>query len=76
MTTKVRTALDLGKESDSYFIGNASLGYAPANGVWKIQAYVKNFTDAVVLANASRNYTGGIQTYQFQAPRTFGVRIL
>jgi iron complex outermembrane receptor protein len=36
---------------------------------------VDNFTDAVVYANAQRSYTSGYNTYQFQPPRTFGVRV-
>jgi len=27
-----------------------------------------------VLANATQNFNAGANTYQFQAPRTFGVR--
>ena len=60
-------------QSDDYFIGNASLTFA-APGGWKVQGYVKNIFDKAILAVAARNYVSGLNTYQFQAPRTYGVR--
>lgn len=61
-------------QSKAYAIGNASLTYAPDNGAWSVSAFVRNFTDKVVLANAARNFVAGLNTYQFQPPRTWGVR--
>ena len=61
-------------QSQDYVLTNASLKYTPDNGVWDVQVYVRNMFDEVVLANALRNFNGGANNYQFQAPRTFGVR--
>jgi iron complex outermembrane receptor protein len=60
--------------SNAYATGNASLTYEGEDGKWQVQAFVRNFTDKVVLANAQRNFVAGLNTYQFQAPRTWGVR--
>ncbi|MEO0031827.1 MAG: hypothetical protein RIS94_1585 [Pseudomonadota bacterium] len=61
-------------QSRAFATGNASLTYEPDGGQWQVQAFVRNFTDKVVLANAQRNYVSGLNTYQFQPPRTWGVR--
>ncbi|WP_225206086.1 TonB-dependent receptor [Novosphingobium huizhouense] len=61
-------------QSRPYATGNASLTYEPENGQWQVTAFVRNFTDKVVLANAQRNFVAGLNTYQFQPPRTWGVR--
>ena len=34
--------------------GNITLSYKPDHGSWTLEAYVRNFTNAVVLANAVR----------------------
>ncbi|CDO35227.1 TonB-dependent receptor [Novosphingobium sp. KN65.2] len=60
-------------ESSSYFIANASLGYASVNG-WKIQAYVRNIFDKNILSYAAQNFVANNNTYQFQPPRTYGIR--
>ena len=60
--------------SDAYVVGNVSVNFKPAHGAWQIDAYVRNVGDKTVLANAARNYVGGLNTYQFQPPRTFGLR--
>eukprot|EP01037_Dinobryon_pediforme_P012148 gene12148-12234_t len=57
----------------AYMTGNATLSYTPEHGGWKIQAYVRNFTDKLVLAHASENPTGNVNNYEFQPPRTFGI---
>ena len=65
---------DADTRSNSYVTGNASINFKPAAGNWQIDAFIRNFTDKVVLANAARNYVANKNTYQFQAPRTFGIR--
>jgi iron complex outermembrane receptor protein len=62
------------ERSPSYTTLNALLKYRHEGSNWEVQAYANNLTDRVVLANAQRNYTGQINTIQFQAPRTFGMR--
>jgi iron complex outermembrane receptor protein len=60
--------------SKAYVTGNASLSYEPDNGRWQVQAFVRNLPDKVTLANGVQNYLAGLNSYQFQPPRTFGVR--
>lgn len=62
------------EQSRDYLVANASLTYKPDGGNWEIQAYVRNLTDKVVLSLAQRNYNAAENNYEFQAPRTFGVR--
>ncbi len=62
-------------KSPSYATGNASLTYLPPDRHWELQAYIRNFSNETVLANAARNYVSGFNTYEFQPPRTFGARI-
>lgn len=57
-----------------YVLANASLKFKPENSVWEVSAYVRNVFNKQVLANGFRNFNAGSNTYQFQAPRTFGVR--
>ncbi|MFO1265372.1 MAG: TonB-dependent receptor [Rubrivivax sp.] len=59
-------------EQRAYVIGDVSLGYAPADAKWQVEAYVHNFANEVVLANAQRNATVHANNYQFQAPRVAG----
>ncbi len=61
-------------EQESYVTGNVSLSYEPLDADWKIQAFVRNVTDEVILARAQRNYVGEQNNYQFQPPRTMGIR--
>ncbi|WP_226017929.1 TonB-dependent receptor [Novosphingobium sp. FKTRR1] len=65
---------DADTRSNAFVTGNASVTYEPEGGQWQLQAFVRNFTDKVVLANAARNFVAGLNTYQFQPPRTWGVR--
>jgi iron complex outermembrane receptor protein len=65
---------DADTQSRAFVTGNASLTFAPSNGVWDVQIFVRNFTDKVVLANAQRDFVSNLNTYQFQPPRTFGGR--
>ena len=62
-------------EQRAYVIGDVSLGYAPADAKWQVEAYVHNFANEVVLANAQRNATVAANNYQFQAPRVAGMRV-
>jgi len=61
-------------QSHAYMTGNATVTYKPDHGGWELEAYVRNFTDKVVLANAAQNFVATLNTYEFQPPRTFGVR--
>jgi iron complex outermembrane receptor protein len=66
---------NLDERSPSYTTVNALLKYRREGSSWEFQAYANNLTDRVVLSNAQRNYTGQIQSIQFQPPRTYGVRV-
>lgn len=61
--------------TDAYFLGNASIAYEPDNGAWKVQLYVRNVFNKNVIAFAEQNFVADIHGYQFQPPRTFGVRL-
>jgi iron complex outermembrane receptor protein len=63
------------ERSPSYTTVNALLKYRREGSNWEYQVYANNLTDRVVLANAARNYTGQVDTIQFQPPRTYGVRV-
>jgi len=60
----------------AYATGNVSLTYAAPGDKFQLTAFVRNFTDKTVFANAQRNFTGTpfINAFEFQAPRTFGIR--
>ncbi|MDI1297450.1 MAG: TonB-dependent receptor [bacterium] len=59
-----------------YATGNLSLTYVPTvDGPLELQIFVRNFTDEAVFSNAARNFVGGVNTYQFQPPRTYGGRL-
>lgn len=60
-------------QSPAYAMANATLGYESDHG-WKLTAFVKNIFDKNVFAYAARNFNSDLNTYQFQPPRTFGVR--
>jgi iron complex outermembrane recepter protein len=61
---------------DSYATGNLSLTWVPeVGGPLEVQAFIRNFTDERVYANAARNFVSGVNTYQFQPPRTYGGRL-
>ncbi|MBB3358696.1 MULTISPECIES: TonB-dependent receptor [unclassified Novosphingobium] len=61
-------------QSRPYVTGNLSLQYAPEGARWTLQAFVRNVGDKVVLAYAAQNFNSRLNTYQFQPPRTYGVR--
>jgi iron complex outermembrane receptor protein len=57
---------------------NASLSFKPALKGLEITAFVRNLTNKTVLASAAENFVTTpdyTNTYQFQPPRTFGVRV-
>lgn len=60
--------------SPSYFLGNLSAAIEPNAGGWKLQAYVRNVFNKNVLSFAEQNFNGFSDNYQFQPPRTYGVR--
>ncbi|KPH61692.1 TonB-dependent receptor [Novosphingobium sp. ST904] len=60
--------------TEDFFMANASLAYQPDVGGWKIQAFVRNIFDKNVLAYAQQNFVSFTNNYQFQPPRTYGVR--
>ncbi|NHN36864.1 TonB-dependent receptor [Pseudomaricurvus alcaniphilus] len=61
-------------ESKNSLVFNASLGFIPGGGSWQLSAFVRNLTDEVVLSRASRNENVMVNEYEFQPPRTYGVR--
>jgi iron complex outermembrane receptor protein len=61
--------------SGSYFLGNLSATYVPPVGNWKVELYVRNFTDAAVLSYAARNYVSYYDTYEYAPPMTMGARL-
>ena len=67
---------DADTKQGNYATGNISLTYVPqVDGPLELQLFVRNFTDERVYANAARNFVAGVNTYQFQAPRTYGGRL-
>ena len=67
---------DADTRQDNYMTGNLSLTWVPkVDGPLEVQAFVRNFTDERVYANAARNFVSGVNTYQFQPPRTYGARL-
>lgn len=62
-------------KSNSYALANASITYKPGNGIWKVQGFIRNIFDKQVLSYASQNFVSNTNTYQFQPPRTYGVRV-
>lgn len=60
--------------TSSFVVANASLGYELDQGGWKVIAFVRNIFDKNVLAYAQQNFVSHTNNYQFQPPRTYGVR--
>ncbi len=60
----------------AYAIGNASLRFESADKIWNFQIFVRNFTNEKVFARATRQRVGSafLNTFMFQAPRTFGAQ--
>ena len=59
----------------SYASSDAYLTYAPAQAHWKLTAFMKNLTNAVVYTLAQENQYIVAYSYQFLPPRTFGLRL-
>lgn len=60
----------------AFFRTDASLTYAPDGSKLSIQAYVRNIENKVVISNAEQSALYGGVRYQYDAPRTYGVRVL
>lgn len=58
---------------DSYTRSDAYLTYAPVDGKWSLQAYVRNIEDSVVITAANTNFN--YYSYGLAPPRTFGARL-
>ena len=57
---------------------NASLNIKPTSMPLNVLLYVRNLTNKTVFANAAENYVTApfpTSTYEFQPPRTYGVRV-
>jgi iron complex outermembrane receptor protein len=59
----------------AYALGDASLLYTPQKGHWDAMAYVRNFANTAVLADATRNTTFIANEYEFAPPRTYGIKV-
>ena len=68
---------DADTQQRHYTLLNASLNVVPKGAPFQLLFFVRNITNKTVFANAARNYvvTPAINTYEFQPPRTFGVRL-
>jgi len=54
---------------------DVSLTYRPDNTGLSVSAYVHNLENAVVITDASESALYGAVLYQFDAPRTYGMRV-
>lgn len=63
------------QKQDAYTSVDAGIVFAPADGKWELQAYVKNMTDETIFADANEFYTFNNYTYTYQPPRTYGLRL-
>lgn len=61
--------------SPEYATGNASLSFTRPGSPWRVEAFVRNFTDATVFAHITRFYLTDDEQYEFQPPRTEGVQV-
>ena len=59
----------------SYTRSDFNLTYTPDEGHWSAQAYVRNIENSKILAFAQERPPFGTYTYQFEAPRTYGVEL-
>jgi len=67
-------------EADSqpaYFRSDATITYKPDGGKWQLEGYVRNIENTLVLSNAQNpaSSTYLAYRYQYQAPRTMGVKL-
>lgn len=63
------------EKSPAFTTANLLFTFAPNDGKWQASAFVDNLTDEVVVSNARRNYVAVRNVVQFQAPRTYGLRV-
>ncbi len=61
---------------DGFSRTDASLTYAPDGSSLSIQAYVRNIENTVVISNAEQSALYAGVRYQYDAPRTYGARLL
>ncbi|MEO6248132.1 MAG: TonB-dependent receptor [Sphingomicrobium sp.] len=68
---------DIDTRQRHYTLLNASLNIVPTEAPVQVLFFVRNIANKTVFANAARNYvvTPAVNTYEFQPPRTFGVRL-
>jgi iron complex outermembrane receptor protein len=59
-----------------YATADALLNYAPSQGHWSVQTYVRNISDKAILQNAARNGVSEANTYEFAPPRTYGIKVI
>jgi iron complex outermembrane recepter protein len=58
-----------------YTRADGFLTWNPAEAKYQLQAYVRNLTDKRILASASEQPLFGTYVYQFQDPRTYGLKV-
>jgi iron complex outermembrane recepter protein len=64
----------------SYTRTDAHLSFAPREGAWMVNAFVRNIENAIVIVDESESFAPPLSqpgTYNvgFQAPRTYGVML-
>jgi iron complex outermembrane receptor protein len=59
----------------AYAMSDAFVTYEPAEGRWKVSAFVRNLGDKVVFKDAEESQYAGAYGYEFFPPRTYGVRL-
>jgi iron complex outermembrane receptor protein len=62
-------------QQKAYTMSNAQLSFEPAGKHLTVSAYVKNIENRAVFTNATEDEYAYAYTYQFDPPRTFGVRL-
>ena len=70
---KVRMALESRVTQKQYFVGNARIGWTPANSNLTVALYTRNFTNAKVIASTFVNLSADAVIYS--PPRSFGVAV-
>ena len=72
-STEVRMALESRVTQGQYFVGNARIGWTPANRDLTVSLYTRNFTNSKVIASTFVNLSADAVIYN--PPRQFGVAI-
>ena len=62
------------ERQDSYTRSDAMLTYTAPDDKWSVQGYVRNIENKTILTAATASGLFGAYTFQFEAPRTYGVR--